>query len=226
MSSKISALAFIFGVASGAVIAWHCIKKKYEDLAQEEIDSVKEAYAKKEREMQANNVAKPTPANEKPDLKEYSERLQKEGYTQIFEGPQTMKEYEDQVRKDVDLIKEASVKGRPGRTQYSDAPTMKKEETKERSKPYVIPPEQFGMEDDYEQISLTYYADHVVTDELDEIVEDVEETIGFESLAHFGEYEDDSVYVRNDERKCDYEILLDQMTYVEARRNRPRPTEV
>lgn len=191
MSSKISALAFIFGAASGAVIAWHCVKKKYEDLAQEEIDSVKEAYAKKEREMQGNNVAKPTPANEKPDLKEYSERLQKEGYTQ-----------------------------------YSDAPTMKKEEAKERSKPYVIPPEQFGMEDDYEQISLTYYADHVVTDELDEIVEDVEETIGFESLAHFGEYEDDSVYVRNDERKCDYEILLDQMTYVEARRNRPRPTEV
>ena len=66
----------------------------------------------------------------------------------------------------------------------------------------------------------------MLTDENDEIIEDVEETVGFESLNHFGEYEDDSVFVRNDARKCDYEILLDQRTYSEVAKGRPHQMEV
>ena len=42
---------------------------------------------------------------------------------------------------------------------------------------------------------------------------DVDCFIGLESLKHFGEYGDDSVYVRNDELKADYEILLDDEKY-------------
>ena len=30
---------------------------------------------------------------------------------------------------------------------------------------------------------------------------------------HFGEYEDDSVFVRNNRLKCDYEILRDEGEY-------------
>ena len=41
----------------------------------------------------------------------------------------------------------------------------------------------------------------------------MDEIVGEESLNHFGEYEDDSVFVRSDRLKCDYEILLDQRNY-------------
>ncbi len=34
-------------------------------------------------------------------------------------------------------------------------------------------------------------------------------------MEHFGEYEDDSVFVRNEENMCDYEILLDQRNFSE-----------
>ena len=78
----------------------------------------------------------------------------------------------------------------------------------ENDRPRVIDPTLFG-EDGYEGISLTYWADGVLTDELDQIVDNVEDTVGFESLTHFGEFEDDAVHVRNDRRKCDYEILMD-----------------
>ena len=78
--------------------------------------------------------------------------------------------------------------------------------------PYVIPPEEYD-ENDYETESLTYYADGVLTDMYDNIIEDVEDTVGTDSLTHFGEYEDDSVFVRNDERQIDYEILLDSDKY-------------
>lgn len=84
-------------------------------------------------------------------------------------------------------------------------------------KPYVIRPEEFG-EEDYEIVSLRYYDDGVLTDEYgEEVVEDVDDMIGKDSLTHFGEYEDDAVYVRNDEREIDYEILKDMRKYSDVK---------
>ena len=105
------------------------------------------------------------------------------------------------------------------------APTEeKKEEAVDR--PYVISPEEFGEFDDYERVSLTYYADDKLADENDELVDDVDEIVGEESLTQFGVYEDDSVFVRNDAKKCDYEILLDQRNYFDVIKNNPhRPME-
>lgn len=73
--------------------------------------------------------------------------------------------------------------------------------------PYVIAPEDLGNYADYEQIELHYYNDGVLTDELDEIVDDPEEIVGKEIADHFGEYEEDTVCIRNDALKTDYEIL-------------------
>ena len=83
----------------------------------------------------------------------------------------------------------------------------------EESNPHVITPEEFGENNHYDRITLTYYADHVLADENDEIIQDVEETIGFGSLNHFGEYEADIVYVQNDILKCYYEITRDLRKY-------------
>lgn len=174
MSNKAQVFwAFIVGTAVGTVSTWYCIKKKYEQLAQEEIDSEKE---------------------QKDDKKEYSEILEQQGYNKYSD----MDEDDDE-----------------------------KEEGEKSMRPYVISPEQFGEYEDYEQISLTYYADQVLVDENDDIIEDVDDVVGEESLSHFGEYEDDSVFVRNDSRNCDYEILLDERFYSDvATRMYPYQMEV
>ena len=83
-------------------------------------------------------------------------------------------------------------------------------------KPYVVSPEEFGDIDEYETKSLTYWQDGVLTDEDDEVVEDVESLVTKDALTHFGEYEDDSVFVRNDEQGIDYEILLDTRRYADV----------
>lgn len=190
-------LGFIIGAASGATVAWYLLKDKYETFAQEEIDSVKEVFARREQEMKdetvKRNVAEGIKDSDrtKPDLKEYAEQLKKNGYTR-----------------------------------YSDLSADDEGVSDKQTKPYVIPPEQFGDDENYDQISLTYYADGVLADENDEVIDDVEETVGIESLNHFGEYEDDSVFVRNDTRKCDYEILLDQRTYSEVAEEMPQRMEV
>ena len=81
-------------------------------------------------------------------------------------------------------------------------------------RPYVIPPEDFGDVDiDYETKSLVMYADGVLVNEYGAIIEDVDNLVGKDSLNHFGEYEDDSVFVRNDRLKTDFEILLDNRNY-------------
>ena len=198
MSNKsMLSLAFIIGATTGSVVTWYLLKDKYEALAQEEIDSVKEVFLRREQELKDQSVKKTVAEGikavdkEKPDLKEYVRRLEKEGYTK-----------------------------------YSDFGSDEEEKLVSESGPYVIPPEQFGDDEGYEQIILTYYADGVLADENDEVIEDVEDAVGIDSLNHFGEYEDDSVFVRNEARKCDYEILLDQRTYSEVAEDMPHQMEV
>lgn len=81
------------------------------------------------------------------------------------------------------------------------------------NKPYIISPEEFGESGNYTQISLTYYSDGVLADDEDEIIEDIDDTVGEDFADHFGDYEDDSVFVRNDRLRCDYEILKDNRSY-------------
>lgn len=79
--------------------------------------------------------------------------------------------------------------------------------------PRVIIPDDFGMNEDYDNVSLLYHVDGYLTNEQNVLVDDIENTVGFECLNTFGEYEDDAVYVRNDKLKTDYEILKVDSNY-------------
>jgi hypothetical protein len=99
------------------------------------------------------------------------------------------------------------------------------EEDTDMCEPYVIPPEDFGELADYETVSLTYYADGVLTDEDNEPIDDADDIVGADSLNHFGEFEDDSVFVRNEMLKIDYEILKDLRRYSDLVDRDPHPAE-
>ena len=75
MSNKsLFSLAFIIGAATGSVVTWYLLKDKYEALAQEEIDSVKEVFLRREQELKDQSVKKTVAEGikdadkEKPDL--------------------------------------------------------------------------------------------------------------------------------------------------------------
>lgn len=171
--------SFVLGAAAGSFVTWKTLKDKYAQIAQDEIDSVKEVYSRREKSVPENVVEKNSEDDfsekEKNEYKNTIKHLDYTSYSKPDKNPEIYKESEDT--------------------------------------PYVIKPEEFGEFDEYEQISLTFWADQIITDDEDDILEEVNRVIGFESLNHFGEYEDDSVYVRNDRLKCDYEILLDQRKY-------------
>lgn len=198
MNSKFTSfMMFVLGAAVGSAVTWQYIKKKYEQIAQEEIDSVKEVFSKHKVASQDNepdeNIhvrSRAEQAKDKPSISEYAAKLREQGYTN-----------------------------------YSNTTKKEEEEPMTKDKPYVIPPEEFGEFDDYEKIGLTYYADQILADDNDELVDDIEDVVGFESLSTFGKYEDDSVFVRNDRLKCDYEILLDQRKYSDVINRKPHEVD-
>ena len=88
-----------------------------------------------------------------------------------------------------------------------------------KDRPYVISPDDFGEEDDYEIESLNYYADGVLTDDWDNIIGNVDDIVGEESLEHFGEYETDTVFVRNDRLRTYFEVMRDLRRYEDLPRD-------
>ena len=173
--SKTGFAMFLAGATVGAAATWLCLRRYYEQITQEEIDSVKASFA--ERKPVIANIAKL-----KPDLVNYAAKLQEEGYTNY--------------------------------TEHSKKNTEEKKDEPMPNEPYVISPDDYGENDNYTQISLVYYAgDGVLADDEDEVVEDIEDTVGEDFAEHFGEYEDDSVFIRNDRLRCDYEILRDNRSF-------------
>lgn len=172
--------AFSLGAAAGAVVSWKMLENKYKQIADEEIESMREYYANKFKKRPNETVEEKSESNDEEIYEKMTQNYNKMSDTRV-----------EQRKEDTDV-----------------------------EQPYVISPEEFGVQD-YEVISLTYYADGVLTNDLDEPMneDEMEWSVGLESLNHFGEYEDDSVFVRNDRLKCDYEILRDTRTYGEVHNN-------
>lgn len=84
--------------------------------------------------------------------------------------------------------------------------------------PYTIAPDEYGTKDDYETKTLSWYSeDKILADyTTDDIIEDIDNTVGSDSLTTFGEYEDNAIFVRNDATMTDYEILLDTGSYADV----------
>ena len=183
-NTLVNVLMFAAGAAIGSAVTWKIVETKYKKIAKEEIDSVKEVYSNKGFGM--------------PDIPE-------------DEAIGSIKEETDAIKKECDAIIENM-----GYRDYSNANKEEKggsDPMEKIDKPYVISPEEFDELAGYEPISLIYFADDVLTDDNYELVEDVDNVVGLDSLTTFGTYEDDSVFVRNDRLKADYEILRDTRKY-------------
>lgn len=101
---------------------------------------------------------------------------------------------------------------------YSEADTV----SAVREEPYVIPSDEFGFFEDFETITLTYYADDILADDADHIIEDKDETVGGDALSRLRNTDDETVYVRDEKRKVDYEICYDYKTFAEVTGEQPK----
>lgn len=172
-----STLAFTVGAAVGALVANYILKTKYENVANEEIDSVKKTFEEK--------------------MVEYEEAIRE------------TTEYAGILRNEVYRI---------------NHPDDVEEESNMRDRPYVITEDEFSHSEN-PMMPLIYCADGVLLDE-DGYFMDVEDSIGSENMDAFDHYEDDVMYVRNDKKEIDYEVVFDERDSVDVvAALRPGPRE-
>lgn len=192
MNDKLSSvIIFCGGVFIGGFLTWDFFKTKYEKIADEEIASVKETFEHREP---------------RPDKNYKVEEALKGNDTYINVSPGVA----ERVIKIIDSN---------GYRNYSNTAieTDKKGGTAdmELKQPYVITPEQYEDNVDYTKVSLTWYSDEVLEDDWGNVL-DPDDVIGSDALKTFGQYEKDSVFVRDDDEQIDYEVLLDTRSYKET----------
>ena len=166
---------FVIGVVTGTFAGAQIAKKKYEEIANEEIEEIRAYY--KERENEAKEVEESN-AVEAPEEKsiEVEERKQ---YDNIIKRGNYMAVDEEEQN---NVCDEA----------------------------YPIDPSEFGNDGKNATETLTYFADGVLVNEVDEVVEDPDLVVGRHHIDIFNEFPDATcVYVRNDLDGTDYEILKD-----------------
>lgn len=190
MNKLIAVAAFGLGAALGSVATWKIVDRYYAKIAQEEIESVKRAFRRREEksrtyeEMDSDVIVDddvPQESNEESD--------EEFGYLSDDDEP----------------------------TRFSETTDWSGEDHWTRDlnpEPYIIDDDEFASLPDYAVVPLTYYADKILADDQGIIIEDIDRIVGDEAVRKLSEKS--AVHVRNDMIKCDYEITEDERDYIEA----------
>ena len=192
MNDKLSSvIIFCGGVFIGGFFTWDFFKTKYEKIADEEIASVKETFEHREPRPDKNYNVEEVPKGN-------------DAYINVSPG----------VAERIIQIIDSN-----GYRNYSNAQIEIEKKggaaDMELKHPYVITPEQYEDNVDYTKVSLTWYSDKILEDDWGNVL-DPDDVIGSDALTTFGQYEKDSVFVRDDDEQIDYEVLLDTRSYKET----------
>jgi hypothetical protein len=184
----------IVGGAMGAFFMERRLRTRYEKIAEEEIDSMREHF-------RSRLVAKET----KPDLSDLGKKVERLGYVPQPEikNPEQVAEETYNIFKDAEIVDDWDME----HEKASRTPRM----------PYVIHVDE-RHESGYTESTLTYYAgDDVLCDERDKIIEDQDLVVGVMNLDRFGHGSGDPniVYIRNDDLAIEVEVVKSDRTFAE-----------
>ncbi len=212
--------SLLVGSGAGYFLAKKHLELKYEEIAKQEIAEAKEFYKvlhkKGEFETPGEAVKALLPENDSDNeftrtaktkalsaLKTYSGEIDVETITR------------DRVKVEtVNVFAEAEVK--------EGTPEEWARELRNRTEeaPYILNAEEFQEQvSGYTQLTLTYYeGDDVLVDEREDVIQEPDEMVGVYNLKRFGEWSGDArtVYVRNDVRELEFEILRHDGKYGEV----------
>lgn len=178
---------FLGGAAIGGFVTFKVAEKqiseKYKKIADEEIKSVKEKFT--------------VP---KTDVLKFIDSKRNEDVAKKSVNKPSIQSYANTIK---NYTNYSNVEYEPEHAHFEPEDQRKE----------VIDPDEYGEDGDYEQVSLTFYADGILADEDDTIL-NIEEVIGEESLKHIGDYEEDAVHVKNYGRKVYYEVIVDKRSYL------------
>lgn len=92
MNKASGALIFLAGVAAGSIGTWFIIKKKYEEIADAEIASIKEAYGRRTSVILDETTTEGNDKDKTDLMTFYKDKIKDEGYVNYSEKPSNNKE--------------------------------------------------------------------------------------------------------------------------------------
>lgn len=176
MSTIKGLFIFAVGALTGTFVGAQIAKKKYEAIANEEIEEIRAYY--KDKQQEVKEVEEPEEKDEevKKERNQYDNIINKGNYMTVDEEERA--------------------------NQYDE--------------PYPIDPSEFGKDGEYATETCTYFADGVLVNEADEVIDDAYLAVGRHHIDIFNEFPDATcVYIRNDLEGTDYEILKDDWCWAD-----------
>lgn len=138
----------------------------------------------------------------------YRSKQQERGIKEVEETKEEVKETEETKEETVKFDKNTYINYNKMAREYQTS-----KDSTFADDPYIIDPEEFGENPEYDTMTLTYFADGVLVDDVDDLVDEPDVVVGLENLKVLGDYGATSVYVRNDIYRTDYEVIKDDWNY-------------
>ena len=196
-------LIFVTGVVVGIAATWVGFKEKYEQQAQEEIDSVKETFARISQEA----IEKAAAAKNKPDISVYTQALQKSASTETT-APNSV-----------------WTNPTPTNTKIEDDdPVIDDDNEDDRGYLYEITPSEFAnYTNDRTRITVTRFMDDIYVDEmynqidpkefLDRKLVLLDDTVPVDPIDYIRRMPKDEVCIRNFELNMDIDVYTEDRSY-------------
>lgn len=232
MSKIVPIITFLVGTVAGGVASYMYFEKridqKYKDIYEKELED--------ELRYRVNKAAKALEADidKLKTTKENLEEARKLVTNTIWGAPGNVDEEIDETVKEVDYRIIAKQYSTPNATiepssriseedEDVDIPPEEPKESNPNAKeyPYIIHADEFGEFESYNRFTLTYFADYQLADEQDDRIDDPvgllgKEIVGYLKACVRNDRVREMVYVRNDEKRCDYEVTFDLRPYSEV----------
>lgn len=189
-------LIFLSGLTIGGAVVYGALRKKVEDRIDAEIGEIKAYYENKYKKVASDEeeaVNEPILDLKSEDNYDRDSIVERLNYGAMFKGTKD------------DVIKEEM----EGVTNMVTKPNS--------NSPVIISDDEYYGDLEYDKVTVTYYSEskEFVSGKGTPIpYEDMIENIGDERfLEEFGQYETDTLFVRNPEQKIDYEVILEEKEY-------------
>lgn len=217
-------LYFLLGAAAGSVAGVLLTRKHYAQIAEAEIEEMRWHYlenSEKDTVIVASTAKNPP----KPDLMSY--------YNNKSEAEQSEDEHDDinkacyisEVREEIERSKAENAEKE---VNYDDSEEILEEMEEQEAQigsveefenafdtePYAISSDEFVDFGRNDKVTVTYFAgDHTLMNEDEEVI-DLEVIGGNMFLDDFDD--DDTLYIRNNGRGIDYEVIRSESSYADA----------
>lgn len=212
-------VAFAVGAAAGFFVAKKVFEEKYAQLAQEEIDSVKEIFCRHIK------------AEDSDGERESGNGMTDEQYEEARSNPNgvmarsslNLSNKSEAAKQNYHLISQPEKEDDDDEEEEApeypvhDNGTERDLEGVDRTEPYLISDREYSEEfDEHEKISLYYYSyDDVLCNENEEPMDDIDGTVGQDAMTELANGAA-CVWVRNEPLGIDYEICLVRNSYAQA----------